>query len=130
VAARSVVLDQIVVQIVRQSACGEQRLDSAACSEVERVEAGPPDGQLREGDRRRLDSRHVVERTVRPALEARIGGDVVRQPSFIDSDLAAGVVARYRVTAIDRTVPPNESAPSSVVELRVAADPTAGPGHP
>lgn len=61
---------------------------------------------------------------------ARIGGDVVRQPSFIDSDLAAGVVARYRVTAIDRTVPPNESAPSSVVELRVAADPTAGPGHP
>ena len=58
----------------------------------------------------------------------RIGGAIVRQPSFLDADVAPGTVARYRVTAIDRAVPPNESGPSSAVELRIAADPGAAPG--
>ena len=71
-----------------------------------------------------------VYREIGDGAWVRLGGDVVRQPSFIDSDLAPQVVARYRVTAVDRTVPPNESAPSSVVELRVAADPAALPGTP
>lgn len=58
------------------------------------------------------------------------GGGVVKQPSFIDSGLAPGTLARYRVTAVDRALPPNESAPSQVVELRVAADPGAAPESP
>jgi fibronectin type 3 domain-containing protein len=59
-----------------------------------------------------------------------IGGAIVRQPSYVDAALAPGTLARYRVTAVDRASPPNESAPSSVVELRVAADPGAPPGAP
>ena len=55
----------------------------------------------------------------------RIGGAIVRQPSFLDTDVVPGTVARYRVTAIDRVVPPNESDPSTAVELRIAADPGA-----
>jgi len=58
----------------------------------------------------------------------RIGGAIVRQPSLLDTDVVPGTVARYRVTAIDRVVPPNESGPSTVVELRIAADPGAAPG--
>jgi fibronectin type 3 domain-containing protein len=60
----------------------------------------------------------------------RIGADVVRQPSFLDTGVAAGTVVRYRVTAIDRAVKPNESDPSSMVEVRIVAEPAAAPGTP
>ena len=59
---------------------------------------------------------------------ARIGGEVVRQPSFLDPGVPPETVARYRVTAIDRASPPNESTPSSEVELRIVADPGTVPG--
>jgi hypothetical protein len=58
----------------------------------------------------------------------RIGDPIVRQPSFLDTGVAAGTVVRYHVTAIDRASPPNESGPSSEVELRVVADPGTTPG--
>ena len=58
------------------------------------------------------------------------GGDIVRQPSFVDPILSPGAVVRYRVTAIDRALPPNESQPSVVVELRVGAEPGRAPGGP
>ena len=54
---------------------------------------------------------------------ARIGPEIVPQPSFLDAGVSAGTDVRYRVTAIDRASPPNESAPSSEAGLRVAADP-------
>jgi hypothetical protein len=41
-----------------------------------------------------------------------------------------GTVARYRVTALDRAVPPNESAPTPAVELRIAAEPVSPTGAP
>jgi hypothetical protein len=56
-----------------------------------------------------------------------IGGAIVRQPSFLDTGVAPGTLVRYRVTAIDRAVNPNESAPSAEVELRVVADPGTTP---
>jgi fibronectin type 3 domain-containing protein len=58
---------------------------------------------------------------------SRISGPIVRQPSFFDVEVTAETVARYRVTAIDRALPPNESAPSAEVELRIAADPGTPP---
>lgn len=58
---------------------------------------------------------------------ARVGGEIVRQPSFLDAGVTPGTLARYRVTAVDRAVPPNESAPSQTVEVRVAADPQIPP---
>lgn len=57
----------------------------------------------------------------------RIGAETVLQPSFLDTGIAAGTRVRYRVTAVDRATPPNESSPSSEVELRVAADPGTTP---
>jgi hypothetical protein len=52
-------------------------------------------------------------------------GDVLRQPSFLDPAVKPGDVLRYRVTAVDRATPANESAPSTEVEARVAAEPSA-----
>ena len=71
-----------------------------------------------------------VYRKIGDGVFASIGGAIVRQPSFLDPGVAPGTVASYRVTAIDRTVPPNESAPSPAVELRIAADPGTAPGGP
>ena len=53
----------------------------------------------------------------------RIGADVVRQPSFLDPDVRAGESVRYRITAVDRAVPANESEPSAEASLKVVADP-------
>ncbi len=61
---------------------------------------------------------------------APIGGGVVRQPSFLDAAVVPGAVVRYRVTAVDRADPPNESVPSAEVEVRVTADPGTAPGAP
>ena len=74
-----------------------------------------------------LEGYRVYRKLGEGAFE-RIGGDIVRQPSFLDAGVAPGSVATYRVTAIDRTVPPNESATSAEVELRVVADPGTAPG--
>jgi hypothetical protein len=53
-------------------------------------------------------------------------GEILGQSSYLDPDVKPGDVARYRVTAVDRASPPNESDPSTEVELQVAADPGAG----
>ena len=57
----------------------------------------------------------------------RIGPELVPQPSFLDPGVPKDTLVRYRVTAIDRATPPNESPPSSEVDLRVAADPGTAP---
>jgi fibronectin type 3 domain-containing protein len=76
------------------------------------------------GAERDLDG-YRVYRSAGGAEWVRLG-EIVRQPSFLDADVKVGAVVRYRVTAVDRVAPPNESAPSSEVEVRVAADPSAG----
>ncbi len=56
---------------------GEERLDPAAGAEVERAGARPPDRELRERDRRRLDPRDVVVRDLAAALGPAVGRDDV-----------------------------------------------------
>jgi fibronectin type 3 domain-containing protein/predicted small lipoprotein YifL len=75
------------------------------------------------GAERDLDGYYVYRAAADSGWERL--GDVVRQPSYLDARVKAGDVVRYRVTAVDRAVPANESAPSSEVEVRVAADPAA-----
>ncbi len=75
-----------------------------------------------------LDGYHVYRQLAGGEWLA-IGG-LVRQPSFVDSTLPAGATARYRVTAVDRASPPNESTPSAEVELQTAAEPPPAPGGP
>lgn len=75
------------------------------------------------GSERDLDG-YAVYRSIGGGAWARVG-DLARQPSFLDAGVKAGDVVRYRVTAVDRATPPNESEPSSEVEVRVVADPAA-----
>lgn len=75
------------------------------------------------GAERDLDG-YYVYRAVSGAAWTRMG-DLLRQPSFLDAAVKAGDLLRYRVTAVDRATPPNESEPSAEVEVRVAADPSA-----
>jgi hypothetical protein len=56
---------------------------------------------------------------------ARIGPDPIVEPLFLDDTVSAGERIGYRVTAVDRAGPGNESAPSSVAELDVVRDPAA-----
>lgn len=68
-----------------------------------------------------------VYRAIDDQTFTRVGADTVPQPSFLDPGVPPGARVRYRVTAVDRAVPPNESGPSSEAELRVAADPGTTP---
>lgn len=59
------------------------------------------------------------------------GGDwtqlaVVPEPIYLDGTVAAGDVWEYRILALDRAVPPNESEPSDSVRVEVAIDPGSG----
>ena len=55
----------------------------------------------------------------------RFGPDPVEQPTHVDREIAVGQRWSYRVTAIDRATPPNESDPSEPVEIEIVAEPTA-----
>jgi hypothetical protein len=123
------------------AAAGLPYRESASSNEVvvdasDRFAPGSPEGlvAVQEGAAVRLLWNPGVEvdldgyRVYRQLGEAGwlpVGAGLVKQPSFVDTGVAPGTLARYRVTAVDRAQPPNESAPSSVVELRVAADPAA-----
>jgi hypothetical protein len=74
------------------------------------------------GTERDLDGYRVYRR--REGGEwTRLGADPLRQPTLLDSEVKAGDGVSYRVTAIDRATPPNESAPSAEAGLRVAEEP-------
>jgi hypothetical protein len=53
----------------------------------------------------------------------RIGPDPVDRPLFLDDTISAGQTISYRVTAIDRATPSNESVPSDAVEIATSAEP-------
>jgi hypothetical protein len=57
----------------------------------------------------------------------RIGLDPVAEPLYLDQGVAVGVAYTYRVTAIDRADPPNESGPSETADLTPAEEPDEGP---
>lgn len=104
------------------------RFAPAAPSGLVAVQEGPGVRLLwNPGSETDLEGYRIYRKFGEAAFE-RIGGDIVRQPSFLDSDVAPGTLATYRVTAVDRAVPTNESAPSAEVQLRVVADPGAAPG--
>jgi len=59
---------------------------------------------------------------------SRIGPDPVERPLYLDEDVREGQHLAYRVTAVDRATPANESEPSSPVELEMLPEP-AGSGE-
>ena len=54
---------------------------------------------------------------------AALGAEVLTQPSYLDADVLPGDALAYRVTAIDRAVTANESAPSAEVTILVGSEP-------
>ena len=62
---------------------------------------------------------------------ARVGTDGVAQPLYLDDSVTAGQHLTYRVTAVDRASPPNESPPSEEVDVDVGDEPASpGDDHP
>jgi hypothetical protein len=59
----------------------------------------------------------------------RLSPDAVDRPSYLDREVSSGRSFSYRVTAVDRATPPNESGPSEEVSVEIAPDPTAGGGQ-
>jgi hypothetical protein len=58
-----------------------------------------------------------------------VGPDPVESPAFLDDDVRVGQRWLYRITAIDRSTPPNESLPSSEpVDIELLEEPTAVEG--
>jgi hypothetical protein len=58
----------------------------------------------------------------------RIGPAVVSNALHLDADIDVGQRLAYRITAIDRADPPNESGPSEEKTLVVLAEPVAPGG--
>jgi hypothetical protein len=56
-----------------------------------------------------------------------IGPDPVEKSDYLDEDVGVGEILAYRVTAIDKADPPNESPLSESVELELLAEPAGGP---
>ena len=55
------------------------------------------------------------------------GPGLVVQPLYLDEEVSTGQKILYRVIALDRTVPPNESEPSPQVEVNILLEPVAPP---
>jgi hypothetical protein len=58
-----------------------------------------------------------------------VGPDPVEKSDYIDGDVAIGQRLAYRVTAVDRAEPPNESGQSEMAELELSAEPGSEPGE-
>lgn len=54
----------------------------------------------------------------------------IEQSQYLDSDVSIGMQLSYRLTAIDRASPPNESAPSAVVDVELRAEPPSAGDQP
>jgi hypothetical protein len=52
-----------------------------------------------------------------------VGPDPVEGALFLDDDVRVGQRWFYRVTAIDRATPPNESLPSEPIEIELLVEP-------
>lgn len=61
---------------------------------------------------------------------SRIGPDAIADTQMLDGDVESGQRAEYRVTAIDRARPPNESEPSEAFVIVIVEDVQREPGAP
>ncbi|HEX6850530.1 MAG TPA: hypothetical protein VF139_03925 [Candidatus Polarisedimenticolaceae bacterium] len=126
-------------RVRRVLADGVPRRESAATAEVrvaaeDRFPPAAPTGlvAVQEGAAVRLFWNPGAERDLRGYRVfartnggewRRVGPDPVLEPSLLDREVRVGERIAYRVTAVDRTTPPNESAPSEIVEVGIVDDP-------
>ncbi len=75
------------------------------------------------GAERDLDGYRVYRRDARDAPWTRIGPDPIDRPLFLDETVSPGQTVGYRVTAVDRATPANESDPSEAAEIVISSEP-------
>jgi hypothetical protein len=80
-------------------------------------------------DERDLAGYRVYRRELPDGAWDRIGPETVAEPLYLDERVTVGTSYSYRVTAIDRATPPNESGSSETAELTPAAEPTGEDGE-
>ena len=73
------------------------------------------------GQERDLEGYRVYRRVGSSSWE-RVGPGVIPEPLYLDIEVEPDQRVTYRVTAVDRASPPNESPASSTVEVVVAED--------
>ena len=71
-----------------------------------------------------------VYRKVDEGPERQIGRDPLDQPTLLDEDVTVGQRLTYRVTAVDRATPANESDRSEAVTVVIQAEPEDAEGLP
>jgi hypothetical protein len=72
-----------------------------------------------------------VQRSVDSGAWIPVGPAVIETPSYLDGKVDVGQRVAYRVLAVDRAEPVNESEPSVAVEIVVVVEPVApGPDEP
>ena len=126
-----------VVRTVAAAGPPYRESESSAAAEVDasdRFAPAPPSGLVvvqegkavrllwNPGAERDLDGYRVYRRGADGSW-APLGAGIVRQPSFLDTDVLPGDRLAYRVTAVDRATVPNESAPSEGAEILVGSEP-------
>jgi hypothetical protein len=104
------------------------RFPPATPQSLIRVQEGPAVRLFwRPNDERDLAGYRVYRR-VDGGPWQQVGENSIERPSFVDSDVRVGQRLSYRVTAIDRVDPPNESEPTEPVEIEIVAEPNAPGG--
>jgi len=73
------------------------------------------------GQERDIEGYRVYRRIGSSSWE-RVGPSLVPEPLYLDTEVEPGQRVVYRVTAVDRASPPNESPTSSTMEVLVAED--------
>jgi hypothetical protein len=117
--------------------------DSAAAivTAVDRFPPQPPQGlvAVQEGNNVRLfwdpsPERDVTGYRVFRSLDGadfvRIGPDPLERPLYLDTAVRSGQRVRYRVTAVDGAVPPNESGHEETPPLTLIDEPVSGEDGP
>jgi len=100
----------------------EDRFPPAAPVGVVAVQEGPAVRLFWDPGPERDVSGYRVYRRVQTSSWERIGPNPVVEPLYLDAAVSPGERLTYRITAVDRANPPNESPPSDVVELVVAEE--------
>ena len=101
----------------------EDRFPPAAPERLVAVQEGAAVRLFWDPNRERDLAGYRVYRRIGEGGWVLVGPDPVEKPDYLDSEVRIGQQLSYRVTAVDRAGPPNESGLSAAVELELQAEP-------
>jgi hypothetical protein len=107
----------------------EDRFPPAAPERLVAVQEGAAVRLFWDPNRERDLAGYRVYRRIGDGGWTMVGPDPVERALYLDQEVAIGQQLSYRVTAVDRADPPNESKLSVVVELELQAEPGSEAGE-